>query len=656
MELSRYYLNQQFLKLKAYFHKYDPSNFSLLYALKACVGLGICLLLSHFIIDTRYIIFSVLSCVFIFYMNNFNSVGIKKILYLAAFTFFGCLFALIVPFLIKLGFFIAIPAFIWIFLVIFSGAISQDALKIGIYVTLLLMAMLITASLNNFDSKEVFYATLVGSCVATIFRTFAFYTYGGFTRRSFIMLLNDLIYISENITNDKYEVWQNLFVTRINEFKRLFESKSVNIKDSSLIRHQEMAMFYLLKCEEIGLALVSLRTFFKQNSTNTHIKNIQNEIIYNLEELKKIFKDEKVNLKSFYLDRLKQLNTLPILCTLVEVLYYKLELFKQGGAKQLVLKPKDKKITFDTIKEKFNLDNKYFKFSIKVALATSFSLFLAIFFKIDHGIWIAMGVFTLFKETINSTTINNKETIYAALIGFALGLLIIFFIHSKLLFLILFLSYFACIYFKHFPYFIATIFIMLNLAILFASLGLDYERLLAYRLLDFLIAFVIVYFFSLLWPSKSEDDIKPTLKIAILNLMNFLTSIIKKEDYLTCENQILLNIKSLKNILYESRTKHNKVEHIRLLESVLEMNNLCISLNDYIYSKHNKVQLKEQSDIMILITRFKMMDNISNDLPYYFYDEVEDKILSNDERIRYFINQISKRQDVVYKYLINNQN
>lgn len=653
MEKSKIYLINLFQYLKAYFHKYDPSNFSLLYAIKACIGLAICLIITHFTIQSNYIIFSVLACVFIFYMNNLNSVGIKKILYLLAFAFFGCFFALIVPYLIKLDVFMAIPSFIWIFAVIFSGAISQDALKVGIYVTLLAMAMLISASLNSFDSLEVFCATLIGSCVATIFRTFAFYTYGGFTRRSFIMLLNDLIYMSENMTNNNYEMWQNLFVTRINEFKRLFESKSVNIKDSSLIRHQEMAMFYLLKCEEIALALFSLRTFFKQNSKNAHIKNIQNEIIYNLEELKKIFKDEKVNLKSFCLDRLKQLNTLPILCTLVEVLYYKLELFKQGGAKQLILKPKDKKITVKTILEKFHFDNKYFKFSIKVALATSFSLFLALFFKIDHGIWIAMGVFTMFKETINSTTINNKETIFAALIGFALGLLIIFSIHSKLIFVVLFLSYFACIYFKHFPYFIATIFIMLNLAILFASLGLDYERLLVFRLIDFIVAFFIVYAFSYLWPSKSEDDIKPTLKDAINNLKDFLSSVIKKEDYLNYENKILLNIKSLKNLLYESRNKHNKIGQIRLLEAVLEMNNLCISLNDYLYSKYNKIQLKEQSDIGILITRFKMMENISNDLPYYFYDEVADKILSNDERIKYFINQISKRQDIVYKYLID---
>lgn len=640
------------IRLKEYFHTYDPSNFSLHYALKSCIGLAICIAISYYFLGNN-IIFSILSCVFVFYMNSFNAIGFKKVLFLLVYMFIGSMFALIVPYFIKLDFYIAIPCFLWVFIVVFVGSINIDLQRIGIYNTLLGMAMLISASLNNFNSNESFFAVLIGSSIAIVFRTFTFYTYGGFTRRSFFMLLNNLIYMSKNLTNDSFDEWQSIFATRINELKNLFESQSVNIKDSSLIKHQEMAMFYLLKCEEIAYTIFSLRTFVKNNKSNQHINNIQNEIVYNLNELKKIFLDEKVNLKSFCLIKLKRLNTLPILCTLIEVLYYKFEMFKQGGARQISLKPKENKLDFKSIISKLNFKNKYFRFSIKVALATSFALFLAVFFKIDHGIWIAMGVFTLFKETINSTTINNKLTIYAALIGFSLGLLIILSIHSKALLIVLFLSYFACIYFKHFPYFIATIFIMMNLSILFATLGLDYERLIFFRLLDFVLAFFIVYIFSFLWPSKSEDDIKPTLIDATINLKLFLTNIIKKEGFFELENKVLTNLRNLKNLLYETRNKKNKIEQINLLESLVELNNLCISLNDYIYSKYNKLELKEQSDIGILITRFKMIENINNDLPYYFYDEIEDKLLSQDIKIRYFIKQISSRQDVIYKYLTN---
>ena len=637
--------------LKEYFHTYDPSNFSLFYAIKSCFGLFICMVLAFSFFNIQSIIFAILPCVFIFYMNNLKATPNKKFIILITFMFICSMFALIVPFLITLSFYIAIPTFFWIFIVIFLGAISRDLQLIGIYTTILMMAMLISASLNKFNPDEVYLATILGSSIAIAFRTFTFYTYGGFTRRTFLMLLNDLIYMCENLNNKKYDEWQGLLAVRISDLKELFSTKSANIKDTSLVKHQEMAMFYLLKCEEIALTLSSLRTLFRTHRDNIYINNIQEEIIYNLNELKKIFHDEKVNLKFFYLSRLKHLNTMPILCTSLEVLYYKFDIFRQGGAKTIKMQPEKNIITLDELKSRLSLDNKQFKFSIKVALATAFSMFLAVFYQIDHGIWIAMGVFTLFKESINTTAINNRRTFFAALLGSIIGIFIVFCISSKMLFIALFISYFACVYFKHFPYFIATVFIMINLTISFASVGLDYEKLIVVRMIDFVIAFIIVYIFSFIWPSKSEDDIKPTLRTTVKNLKEFLSAIVEKEDYHRRGNAVLLNITDLKNLLYESRTKKNKINHIRLLETLIEMNNLCISLNDYLYSKYNKIQPKEQSDIGILITRFKMMENIDDDLPYYFYDEVADKILSEDEKVKYFIDKISKLQDTVYRYL-----
>lgn len=644
--------NEFLFMLKAFFHTYDPSNFSLLYAIKSSLGLFVCIVISYFLLDEDYIIFSVLSCVFIFYMNNLNAIGIRKILLLLLFMFFSSIFALFVPLLMSLDFYIFIPCFFWVFLVVFSGSIDLDFQRIGIYITILHMVLLISFSISTYNENNVFFSIIIGSSVAIVFRTFAFYTYGSFTRKSFLMLLNDLIFMSENINNNKYDEWQSLIASRIASLKSLFQTRSVNIKDSSLIKHQETAMFYLLKCEEITLTLFSLRTFLRKNKTNSHVKNIQKEIVYNLEELKNIFKDKKVNLTRFYFDRLKQLNTLPILCSSLEVLYYKFEIFKLGGLKEIKLKPEVKKLNLETIIEKLNFKDKNFQFSVKVALATSFSMFLAVFFKLDHGIWIAMGVFTLFKETINSTTINNKITIYASIIGFAIGLLIIFTINNSFLLPILFISYFACIYFKHFPYFIATIFIMMNLAIFFASLGLDYEKLIFVRVLDFIISFFIVYVFSFLWPSKSQDNIKPILKNIIKNQEILLGCILKRENFVDKEEDILNDFSNLKNCLLESKNRHNKITYTKLLDSLLEINNLCISFNDYMNVKYNKISPLEQSDINILITRFKMMINVSDDLPYYFYDEIGDKILTQDYKVRYFIEQISKRQDIVYKFIL----
>lgn len=645
----KYYKSQ----LKAFFHMYDPSNFALFYTIKAAIALLICITSAYFIFDSKVIIFCFFACIFIFYMNTFNAKNTKKIIILSIFAITSSLCALAIPFLINIKLYIFIPCFIWVFIVNFIAAFDTDLQKIGSYVTLLIMVMMISASLNTFYPMQSALAILYGSTIAIIFRTFTLYTYGSYTRRSFLMLLNNLIFMSKNITNNNYNHWQSIFVSRVEEIKKLFASKSANIKDTSLIKNQEMAVFYLLKCEEIAFTLLSLRLHFRKNQHNKIISNIQEEIIFNLGELKNIFLDKAVNLKTINFIRLKDLNTFPILCECLEILYYKFNMFKLGGMKKLDFKENTIKINFKGLKDNFNLKNKYFRFSFKLALATSFSMFLAIFFKIDHGIWIAMGVFTLFKESINSTAIINKNTIYASSLGFALGFLLIFLLPSNkyIIQIILVISYFACIYFKHFPYFLSTILLMFNLVIFFAYLGLDFKMLILFRLTDFIIAFIIVYIFSYIWPIKSENDIKPTIKESTENIKFFLTSIVNRNKYFEAENKVLLSIKKLKDLLDES--KHS---NFLILEEIIEINNLCINLNDYIYSKNSKVDLKLDSDIKILITRFEMLNKASDNLPFYFYKEVSDKFLSTDNKIKYFLEQIGKRQDNLYKFLISKNN
>ncbi|WP_180380488.1 hypothetical protein, partial [Campylobacter devanensis] len=51
------------------------------------------------------------------------------------------------------------------------------------------------------------------------------------------------------------------------------------------------------------------------------------------------------------------------------------------------------------------------------------------------------------------------------------------------------------------------------------------------------------------------------------------------------------------------------------------------------------------SDINIISTRFEMIEKRVNKLPYYFYDNMEDRILSQDIKIKFLLLEIAKRQD-----------
>lgn len=83
----------------------------------------------------------------------------------------------------------------------------------------------------------------------------------------------------------------------------------------------------------------------------------------------------------------------------MEVVFFKFELFANGG--ELVLEDKQTKFTnssfITTFKQAF-VNQENIKLSIKTALAAALGVFVALFFKLDHGIWVAIGVFSLLKS------------------------------------------------------------------------------------------------------------------------------------------------------------------------------------------------------------------------------------------------------------------
>ena len=50
-------------------------------------------------------------------------------------------------------------------------------------------------------------------------------------------------------------------------------------------------------------------------------------------------------------------------------------------------------------------------------------------------------------------------------------------------------------------------------------------------------------------------------------------------------------------------------------------------------------------DINIISTRFEMIEKRVNKLPYYFYDNMEGRILSQDIKIKFLLLEIAKKQD-----------
>lgn len=644
-----------FDKLKQYLHLYDPSHFSFYYTIKAIFSFSISLTIAYILNLSDHILFTILSSVFIFYMNVFDSTGFKKAAYFGLFILNSCCFIYFIDFFNLMGIWLFIPTFIWVFWVNFSQYISQDLFRVNIYSTILSFSALIFSQTMAIDIYKAILGVLVGGIVALLFRTISFYTYGTYTKRNFLMLLGDLEFMARYLNDKEFDILNAAFITHTNQIKLVFKSKSVKIKDPSFIKHHKLALFYLYKCEEIGAMLLSLRSFFKRNKTNSHILSIQDELCYNINQLKHIFKDDKEpKLCKRRYEIVKSLGVLPRLCDLMEVMFFKLELFINSG--QVVLEEENKTKSY-TIYQKIKIafqkaisNQENIKLSIKTALAASLGIFIALFFELDHGIWVAIGIFSLLKARKNATKIAIFQTITGVLIGFFVGyLLILIFKDTKLFLPIVFLSYFACVYFKHFPYTISLASIMANLALFFAFARPDFEKLILYRILDLGISFAIVLFISyFVWPSKSEDDIVPS----ILDIIDKQTKLINTQEskaYLDLQGDISLALNNLSNTINECQNKTNYFKYHKILQSLNELNLSVISLYSYVDGENKMKDYKVLSDIRLLSTRFDMIKNMTNALPYYFYDEVRSKLSSQNPKMVYFLLLVAKKQDELYK-------
>lgn len=635
------------LKLKQYIYIYDPSHASFYYALKAIVALIISVALAYFLNLDYHILFALLSCMFIFYMNVFDSVGLKKAAYLSLLIINSCIFIYFIDFFNKIGLWLVVPTFIWVFWVSFTQQIRLDLFRVNVYSTILCLSALVFSQNNTIDIHKAMLGVIVGGVVAILFRCVSFHTYGAYTKKSFLMLLNDLEHMAKYLNDKEFDNFNAIFISHVNEIKTVFSSKSVKIKDQSFIKHHKLAIFYLYKCEEIGALFVSMYGFFKKNKSNSHILSIQDEICYNINELKKIFKNQTPHLCKRRYEIVKNLGKLPILCELMEVVFFKFELFANGG--ELVLEDKQTKFTnssfITTFKQAFaNQEN--IKLSIKTALAAALGVFVALFFKLDHGIWVAIGVFSLLKSKKNSTKIAIIQTVLGAFAGFVVGFLLILLFKDTFLFLlVVILSYFACMYFKHFPYTLSVASIMANLALFFAVIGADYERLIVFRMIDIGISLIIVILVSwFVWPSKSEDDIIPNV-LKIIDKQSKLFN----DDFIQNQNEISLLLHNFSNLISECQNKKNYFKYHKILQTLKELNSALVSFYSYLDSINMAKNYKVLSDIRLLNTRFDMIKNMTNSLPYYFYDEVRSKLSSTNPKMAYFLLLVAKKQDELYK-------
>ena len=635
-------------KFIKFFNRYDPAWFALSYSLKATISILICGFLGYYVGGFFGMIYASNSSMTIFFLSSLDGDIRVKIGYLLLYIILGICSVLFVSALFKFHLLFCFFTLIWMIFVGFSKLFNSNLNKILTIVNATGLLSIITSNQPNWDLQSSLEGFVMGSIIAIIFRLTRFGTYGKFTKRSATMILDNLIQMNQNISSDKE--FLNLAKQcdkNINDIKKVFANKSSTIKDERLIIHHSRAIFYLYKLEDIYHILVSMQRYFKSIKDQNLLNLINSEITNNLIELKNIFIDRNFTIKDDALSLIRQ-SDYGIFKASLEVLYSKFNLIKAGGEDKIALEYKKHKSIKEIFKD-ITINNPTIQHSLRLAIGVSIAIIIASFGDVHNGVWIAIGVISITKDSSYMTKITGIGNIKGTIIGVVFTSILLNLITNDLVFTIICVIFiFLAFYFKNFPpiYEMAA-FMSAFTIVYYLILGNDIN-LVYLRIIDILIGFIVSFGITfILFRHTNEIELSNTYINLLPKFKNLSNSVI--EGRFTIEQNAISNsLTNYHNTIIQSDRRKGLKRYLEIYKNLHDISSLLSNLKAY--SDSTDISTTKDaliSDINIISTRFEMIEKRVNKLPYYFYDNMEDRILSQDSKIRFLLLEIAKKQDKI---------
>ncbi|ARR00431.1 FUSC family protein [Campylobacter porcelli] len=642
-------------KIAKFFKYYDPAWFALSYSIKATISILICGFIGYYIGGFFGMVYAASSSMSIFFLSSLEGNIKIKISYFVIYIILGICSVLFVNALFKFHIIFCFFTLIWMIFVGFSNLFNQNLNKILSIVNATGLLSIIASNQPGWNLQDSLGGFVASSIIAATFRLTRFGTYGKFTKRSCMMILDELVQISQNINNDKE--FLNLSKQcneHINDIKNLFANKSSTIKDERLIIHHSRAIFYLYKLEDIYNLLISMQRYFKTIKNPDLLNLINSEIIRNLIELKNIFIDKNSTIKDDALNIARQSDH-TIFTASLEVLYSKFHLIKDGGEDKITLEYKKQKSIKEIIKDT-TLHNPTIQYSLRLAIGVSIAIIIASFIDVHNGVWIAIGVISMSKDSSYMTKITGIANIKGAIIGIALTSILINLISNNSIFAILcVISIFLAFYLKNFPPIYAMGAFMGAFAMAYSLILGNSMEMVYIRIIDILIGFIVSFGVAfMLFRHTNEIKLSNTY-IELLPKFKKLSNSVIEGRFTIEQNEILNSLTWYHNTITQSDRSKELKRYLEIYRNLYDISSLLSNLKVYTQwlnhpSKPNGAKDALISDINIISTRFEMIEKRVDKLPYYFYDNMESRILSQDKKIRFLLLEIAKRQDRIIAY------
>lgn len=638
--------------IKSFKNFYDPVNFHLIYSIKATISVLLSSFFGYLLFGLAGAVFAVNISMGIFLLTNIEANDKDRLKFILLYIALSCLFVPFIEPLISLGAMLGFVVFVWMFLVGVSTNYSENLNKILLATNITGFAGLIVYESSGINMADSIGGLLLGGIVSGVIRVGKFVKYGTFTIKSITTLINHLINIADNLDKKDFESSLNLIFERIDEFKAIFSNDSINIKDSSLIKNQARAIFYIYKIEEIALVLSSISEFFKSIDDKKLLNSVKTELAFNLAEVLKIFKSQEINFKKDALNELKN-SEFKIFYSSILSIYSKLEFIKDGNDNKIEFKTKTKPNFGEFIKS-INLRNTNTLNSIRLAICMSIAVFISQIWHINHGLWIAIAVMSLSRNNRYMLKNAGRDNIIGGILGFGVGLLIILLFKQTIFIHILVgLGMFLVFYFKTYKQVVFTAIFMSEFSIVYSFIRSDFLEIVLFRLFDIFIGFGLVFVVSIFTLPKDLGEFNIKFKKIMGDFMDIIQDSFmdfRQNSFLNHQNIIIKDISEYKNFL--DNVKLNNLSEI--YKSLIKINSDIINLQSYITQNDIELQndINLQGDIKTLKSRFEMLDKKIDRLPYYFIQDVDSKIsYKADLKIAYLIRSIYITQNELYKFI-----
>ncbi|PAF52634.1 FUSC family protein [Helicobacter sp. 13S00477-4] len=661
-----------------YIYVYDPGYFSFIYSIKTLIAMFLSILVNTLLFGWIMAVWAGIIPIYIYFLNTLLSEKEARLKYLVLFIFLSCVVVFIFSITANFGLWLLAPVMLLTFFTGISAVYSLDLQKVLNMVLINgLLACIYVNSGVVIELKNEILTIFIGGMIGIFMQFFiSMGKYGKFTKKNIPSLLFDLELMIANISNfNDFVKIRNQTLLQIDTIKHILSSQAGKIKDPHIIKNTRRILFYVYRIEEICHSINSIHHYYCNcKKPSDMFCYLQDEMIFNLKELSKMFHGQRVLFSQKALEMLFSSDANKVFINSIKIIYNKMDSFRRGGEEEAYLTEFLPKKTFKDVLKAIEYFNPTFRYSLKYSLTLGTTIIIAEYFKINHGIWIAMGAIAIIKPNLGGIKDIGKDYFLGTFLGLFIGITFVVIFGKTLIFYGLFvLVLFLFIYLKVFPYAVWSTTMMIAFVMLFAILKEDFLISIFNRFLDILIGFGVVFIsFWFIWPKYGSDDMLPNIKNIIL-LLEKLTGVIsnnldsmgaKKRQFLNIQSDFFLKYDILNNSINEARKEKNSYQKENIKNASEAAS--CIDLlqqntnkiYDYLLSfPQNELTIYKEifeNDIRLINTRYEMLQKFLDGLPYYFKKEKDGRFLAQDERFSMIIDEIFMEQNQLYLAIFSN--